>query len=337
MHNRLRFRVRSAIERASPSWAKVIASDARRRLRLAQDRVGGYFLAQLVVRTVQELKDDDASHMAAGVAYYSLFSLFPLLLGLTTIMSFFVESEEVRTDLTDFVAEYLPGSGELMTHNLDVVVRLRGALGIFSVLGLLWSASAVFGAIARAVNRAWDVHRDLPVYISMPRQILMAFGVGIVFAASLGAATVARIATRAAENDTFDVTFVFETLGRLFLQGVSFGLTLAIFLAIYKFMPNTKTYWRYIWPGAIVGALMFEAAKSMFLLYVDSFSNFENVYGSLAPVIALLVWVYVSSFILILGAELSSEYGRLKNEVERGTLLHPTGRHQLPPRSARVR
>jgi len=95
---------------------------------------------------------------------------------------------------------------------------------------------------------------------------------------------------------------------------------------IYKFMPNTKTYWRYVWPGAIVGALLFEAAKSMFILYVESFSNFENVYGSLAPVIALLVWVYVSSFILILGAELSSEYGRLKNEVERGTLLHPTGR-----------
>ena len=96
-----------------------------------------------------------------------------------------------------------------------------------------------------------------------------------------------------------------------------------IFLLIYRFMPNTKTYWRYIWPGAIVAAVLFESAKNLFLTYVDQFANFENVYGSLAPVIALLLWAYVSSFILILGAELSSEYGRLRRGVRRAPA--PTG------------
>ena len=88
-----------------------------------------------------------------------------------------------------------------------------------------------------------------------------------------------------------------------------------LFLLIYKFMPNTKTYWRYIWPGAIVAAVLFEVTKNVFIIYVNRFANFENVYGSLAPVIAMLLWAYVGSLILILGAEISSEYGRLRRGV----------------------
>ncbi len=316
-------RVRPAVERISPSWAISLFDGTLRLVRRARERLGSYFLVRLTGRVIRELSADDSTHMAAGVAYYALFSLFPLLLGLTAVLSFFVESQEVRTDLTDFVTDYLPGSEELITDNLDAVVGLRGALGVFSILGLIWSASAVFGAITRAVNRAWDVHRDRPAYIGKPRQMLMAFGVGILFALSLGAAAVSRTAVRLAENDTVDLGFAAETLGRLLLQGASLALTVAIFLLVYKFMPNTKTYWRYVWPGAIVGAVLFEVAKGLFIVYVGSFSNFEHVYGSLAPVIALLLWAYVSSFILILGAEISSQYGRIKNDVERGKLLHP--------------
>ena len=293
-----------------------------RRLGPVRDRFGRYFLVRLLVRTVQELAADDATHMAAGVAYYALFSIFPLLLGLTAVMGYFVESQETRKELAGFVAQYLPGSAELITDNIDIVLRLRGAIGIFSIIGLLWTASAVFGAVARAVNRAWDVHKDRPVYIEKPRQILMASAVGAMFVTSVGAAALLRMAGIASETDVAGSGLATETVGRLFLQGVSFFLTLTIFLVVYKYLPNTKTYWQFIWPGAITGAVLFELSKNVFLIYVNSFSNFENVYGSLAPVIALLLWVYVSSFILILGAELSSEYGRLRSNVDRGTLLH---------------
>ena len=96
-----------------------------------------------------------------------------------------------------------------------------------------------------------------------------------------------------------------------------------LFLMLYKYLPNTKTYWRHIWPGALVAAILFEISKNVFIYYVNTFATFENVYGSLAPVVALLLWSYLSSLILILGAELSSEYGRLREGVERGTLIHP--------------
>ena len=118
------------------------------------------------------------------------------------------------------------------------------------------------------------------------------------------------------------------------LQGSSFVLTLAVFLLIYKFMPNTRTYWRYIWPGAVVGAVLFEAAKNLFIVYLSRFASFENVYGSLTPVIVLLLWAYISALILILGAELSSEYGRMRHGVARGLLLHP--RHPTSSRGSGI-
>ncbi len=293
---------------------------ARRRYQAVQRRLLRRFLVVLVVRTVQELSADDATHMAAGVAYYTLFSLFPLLLGTIAALSFFLESERVQAELVGWVSQYLPGSSQFVESNLEAVLRIRGALGVFAAIGLLWSGSAIFGAISRAVNRAWDVHRDRPFYISKPRQLLMALGVGALFLLSVGTSAFIQITASIASQDLPGWSFLYEAMGRTVLQASSLGFTVSIFLLIYKFMPNTKTYWRYIWPGAVLGAVLFEVAKNVFILYVNRIAQFEHVYGSLAPVIALLLWTYVSSFILILGAELSSEYERLKRGVQRGML-----------------
>ena len=196
----------------------------------------------------------------------------------------------------------------------------------FAIIGLLWTGSAIFGALTRAVNRAWDVHRDRPLIKSKPRQLAMALGVGTLFLLSLSAATFVRLAGRFSDSDVAGVGFLVNVGGQVLLQLVALLLTLTTFLLIYKFMPNTKTYWRYIWPGALVAAVLFEVAKNLFIFYLNRFTSFENVYGSLAPVIVFLLWAYISSLIMILGAELSSEYGRLREGVDRGVLLHPIER-----------
>jgi membrane protein len=192
------------------------------------------------------------------------------------------------------------------------------------VLGLLWSGSAIFGAINRAINRAWDIRTDRPMYKGKPRQMLMAAGVGVLFAISVGSATVVRTASDLTQYKVPVLTFLVQRVGQVLLQGLSFVLVFAIFLIIYKFLPNTRTYWRYIWPGALLGAVLFELAKNMFILYLER-SSFQNVYGTVTPVIVLLLWTFVSSLILLIGAEISSEYGRLKRNIPRGTLLHPRG------------
>ena len=109
------------------------------------------------------------------------------------------------------------------------------------------------------------------------------------------------------------------------LRLVPFSINLAIFLLIYYIAPNCKTYWRYVWTGAVIAAILFEIAKGLFLWYLDNVATYRQVFGSITSVMILLIWIWVSALILILGAEISSEYGRMRRGVARGVLLHPIG------------
>jgi membrane protein len=302
MWNLTRFRLRDTGRRVSDTFQWI-------RARLLAIPAG-----ELVVRTVQELMADDATHMAAGVAYYAILSLFPLMLGLLAIFGLFLPSEAIQEELFDFFERNLPGAIDVLQQNIEDVIRLRGAVGVVSLVLLFWSASAMFGALSRAINRAWDIHRDRPFHIRKLRDLTMALGTGILFVVSVGATSALSILPAT----DLPVLGVASNLGARFFAFLS---SLAIFLLLYKFIPNTKTYWRFIWPGALLAAILFEIAKSLFVLYLDRFANYELVYGSVGSVIALLVWIYVSAFILILGAEFSAEYGRMHRGVDRGIPL----------------
>ena len=310
-------------------FGRLLVLKAKRRAKTIERRLTRIFVIDLLFRTVKEMSDDDATHMAAGVAYYALFSLFPLLLGLIAVFSYFIDSSpgegnDLATEgVTRFVSEYLPGSETFVSENLEILLNLRGAATVVAVLGMFWSASAVFGALSRAVNRAWDVHQDRPFYLNKTRQLAMALGVACLFLLSFGAATLVRAAGLLGDLDAPQVSFMVNHVGTVVLQTTSFVLVLSAFLLIYKFTPNTTTYWRYIWPGAIAAALLFEVTKNLFIIYLNSFASFDDIYGPLAPVIVLLLWTYVSSLIIISGAELSSEYGRLKLGISRGMPFHP--------------
>ncbi len=283
-------------------------------------------MVQLLVRTVLEMSADDATHMAAGISYYALFSIFPLLLFLVATLGFFMETEEVRSQVLDAFSGYFPGSENIIEQNLNAVLGVRGALGVFGVLGLLWSGSAIFGGVSRSINRAWDVHADRPFFINKPRQLAMAAGVGLLFLLSLSIVAVSRTTDQLVEAEAQKLVPLIGWVAPLgwvapvVLQISSFMLTSAMFMLMYKYMPNTRTYWEYVWPGAVVAAALFETAKNMFVIYLSQFANFEDVYGALTPVIVLSLWAYISGLILILGAELSSEYWRLRQGLERGAL-----------------
>ena len=105
------------------------------------------------------------------------------------------------------------------------------------------------------------------------------------------------------------------------LRLVPWSINIFIFLMIYRFAPNCKTYWRYIWPGALVAAILLEVSKGLFLWYLDNVAIYNQVYGSVASVIVLLFWIYVSALILILGAEIGAEHSRMRLGIERGASL----------------
>ncbi len=284
------------------------------------DRVRSIFVVELAVRVAREMSEDDLTHMAAGVAYYALFSIFPLVIGMITVFSYFLEAEQIQSNISGMIGGFLPGSEQFVQDNIEGILNIRSAIGLFSFLGLLWSGSAMMAALDRAINRAWDIHKDRPIYVGKPRHFLMVLSAGLMFAVSMSSAAIVRTAQDLPNMNFPIVGFVINNMGYIILQGISFFLMLTIFLMLYKMVPNTKTYWRYIWPGALISAILFETSKNLFILYLEQFASYQNVYGSIAPVIVLLFWAYLSSFIVLMGAELCSEYERLKHNLERGVI-----------------
>ena len=301
-------------------------------LRAKETKIQGRLLTipafALLLRVVRESSADDATHMAAGVAYYAILSLFPMAIGLIALLSLVLETSTVRADLLEFFQTYMPGSTGALESNISTVGHVSGFLGVLSVLGLFWTASSVFGAISRAVNRAWDVHRDRPFYVAKLHHLVMAFSVGLLFLLSMGATAAVQV-LGSIDLPEVGQLVVLENDGISALTRLlPFLFTLTIFLLIYKVVPNTRTWWRYIWPGALLAAILFEISKSVFVFYLENFADYEKVYGSLGSVIALLIWTYVSSFILIIGAELASEYGRMREGVAQGRLIDSKGREE---------
>ena len=115
-------------------------------------------------RTYKRFLEHQGNANAAAIAYYTLFSVFPLTLLLISVGSFFLDPAQAQEAALTLVGAYLPTAVELVERNIERVLALRGTAGIIGVLGFVWSASGVFGSLSRAINRAWDVERPRPVW-----------------------------------------------------------------------------------------------------------------------------------------------------------------------------
>jgi membrane protein len=237
---------------------------------------------RLIVRTGNQLGYDGAGDMAASLSYYTVLGVFPLLLGIFSVLGYVFPNETVQRELFDFFERHLPTSTGLLRENITSIMELRGTLGIVSLFGLFWSGGALFGAIGRAVNRALGIRTLAPFYIRKLRDLFLALGTGILFFIILGLTVVSAFVPTA--RLPFGV-FVTDVISRI----VAFLLVFSVFLTIYKLMPAARMAWRDIWPGALLGAFLFEIVRNLFAFYLARFANFQLVYGSIASVIASLV------------------------------------------------
>ncbi len=274
----------------------------------------------LVSRVSREMQRDDVTHLAAGVSYFAIFSIFPILLGFMAIIGIFLESEAARLEFFQIISENLPGSEEfiaaiipVVTDNIRTMVAFRGPLVLISLVGVLWSATGVFAAISRAVDRAWDIPYNRPYLIAKARQIVMVFSMGIPFLIScLATAIVSALAALAEQQFTILGGWLRGGVAQITLLTVDWGLMLLVFLVAYRYVPNTKTYWRYVWLGAVVATVLYQLGRHIFIWYLGNLANYDTTYGPVSSVMVFLFWTYLSALTLILGAEISSEYERMR-------------------------
>jgi membrane protein len=267
-------------------------------------------IVMVILGTIQESGNHDAGQRAAGVAYYAIISIFPLLLGLIAVFGFFLPSINLQNALLNFVGNNIPGATNILKENIDGIIRLRGVMSVLSIVILFWGASALFGSISLAINRAWSINKQRHLFIRKASEIGMVFGTGILFLLSLGTSTFISFL-----GNALNLSGLIAVVVSLGAKLLAFLLMLAIFLLLYKFVPNTKTRWRDIWPGALLAAVFFEIARALFIFYLEHFANYQAIYGTISSFVILLVWIYYSAFILILGAEFTFQYSRMRATV----------------------
>ncbi len=255
----------------------------------------------LLVRTVKEASHDHGKDLAAAIAFWAFFSIFPLLIGIFSLAGYFLKSAELQARIFEMVTEMFPGSADLVRNNLDAVVQYRGTMSFVGIGGLFWTASKGFGAITRAVNQALGAKRTHNFIVLKLRNFLMAVAVSILAISSVGVTLAFEIVLESRFLERFEIEGL--QMSRLKSWTLSSLLIFLTFALIYKLAPYVRTRWRQVVPGAILAAILFELLKASFVFYLDKVAHFEAVYGSLSSIIVLLLWLYLSAVILILGAE----------------------------------
>jgi membrane protein len=255
----------------------------------------------VALRALEKGNQDDARDMAASIAYFSFFSLFPLLVGVVAGASLFLDRVEIQSRLDRMLSGDFPGSADFLRTNIEALTEQRGAASIASVLGLLWSASKMFGAMNRGINLAFGVPKRHPFYLSRLRYFAMTVGMSLLLLVAVSVSTAVDLVTQLdLTRFGFDGT-LFSSLGGRVASLVSVFVTVIL---IYKLVPYERLAWRDILLGALAATLLFELGKALFVLYLGNVGNLEAVYGSLTSVIVLLLWLYFSARVLLFGAEI---------------------------------
>ncbi len=261
--------------------------------------------------------DDNCPQMAAAISYYVLFSLFPLVIVSIGVLGLLLQDNDIERRLIDELTGLLPvdagGARDVENAVRELTGASSGVLGVLGLIGLAWAASAMFAVIRRSLDIAFDLSGRRPFI----RQKLVDFGmmalVGLIFLASLGATTTLRVARQAIED--------MQVLGAL-AEGLGLGWGVAAFLVLsalsfvafallYWLVPARHVRFSHVWPGALLAAVLFEALKLAFGIYLEHFSRYDLVFGSLGAVVAFLFLVFLGANTFLLGAEISSTYPRV--------------------------
>ena len=256
---------------------------------------------------------EDALMISASIAYHSLLAIFPLLLLLLGISGIYIRHFELAGHLSVVLQRYLPVRTDIIMQNLVGISQAYGKLGLFSFLLLLWSSSGVFLPLEKALDRAWEVPEGRAWWESRLLALEMAVVVGsliLLAAGFVGVEILFRQRLQALLGPSMDslVVFLYHVLTAL----SSFGIALLAFVIVFQRLPNRPMHLRQAFPGALLTAVLWETARWLFTIFLPFF-NYRHIYGSIGVMVALMTWAYISSAVILFGAQISRGlYGSLK-------------------------
>ncbi len=272
-------------------------------------------VVDLFKQTVQEWLDDDAPQLGAALAYYSVFSLAPMVLLLIAVIGILFRNDPVGawSRITEQMSYFLDKSAIEMVQQIarQVATPTKSALGGTIGFALaLFGASGVFGQLQAALNTIWGVKakpgRSIWRFVrSRFLSFALIAGIGFLLLVSLVIETGIKALSHYLQSVLPGALTVIVPVYLAF----DFVIVTAVFTMIFKILPNATTRWRDVWIGAVLTAILFLIGKWALGIYLGS-GTAASAYGAASSLITLLLWIYYSSQILLFGAEFTQVYAR---------------------------
>lgn len=270
-------------------------------------KLGGLTLRGLAARVWAEFWADEITDRAAALSYYFLFALFPALLFLTALLGF-LAVEGMMEELMGYLARVLPvdSASILQKTLLEIVSGSRGSLLSIGALATLWAASNGMASIMTTLNVAYDVEEARPWWKMRLISVALTFGfalfiltalVLLVFGPKLGGAVAGWLGLGGAFKVVWNIASV-----PIVIFFVLVGVAL-----VYYWAPAVEQDWRWVTPGSTLATALWLAMSFGLRMYVERFGNYSTTYGSIGGVILLMLWLYLTGIVLLVGAEVNSE------------------------------
>lgn len=262
---------------------------------------------QVVARAWKEAKDDNVPMLAAGVAFFAFLAMFPALIALLTIYGLVADPVQAAAQVRSFSESLPQATQQLLTQQLTAVAQSSdGALGlglVVSLLAALFSASGGTQNLMKAVNLAYD-ERDDRGAVKL-RLIALGLTLGAIVFVVVALALVVGVP---ALVDSLGLGVVGTVLAQVVRWLLLIGLVTVGLAIVYRVAPDRDApRFRWVSLGALVATVLWIVGTVAFSLYVDNFGSYNKTYGALAGVIVLMLWLYLTSYIVLLGAEINAE------------------------------
>jgi membrane protein len=276
----------------------------------------------IALRVKGEVKEDQVPLLSAGVAFYLLLALFPALAAVVSVYGLIADPEQVSQQVTDLAGTLPEEAQSLIVDQLERITNEQQGIGValaVSVIAALWAASSGIKHLIGAINAAYD-ERESRKFLKLRGLSLALTAGGVLFAA----VAVGVMAVLPAVVDQLPLGAVGRALvqvGSFALLAVGFMVALAV---LYRYAPDRdQAKWRWVSWGAAIATVLWILASVGFSVYVSNFGSYGETYGSIGAVIVLMLWLVITAFAILLGAEINAE-------IEAQTAKDSTEGHPQP-------
>ncbi|TJY41471.1 YihY/virulence factor BrkB family protein [Cohnella pontilimi] len=253
---------------------------------------------------ITRFRDDDVPSLGAQLTYYLILSFFPFLIFLVTLLGFFSLSGD--SIVHQFIRLLPTDSGQAVESVLQEVNQHRsGALLSFGMLGTIWAASNGVNAIIKGLNKAYDEEETRPFWKVRAISVASTLVLAVVILSAMLLLIFGKVIEKYIAHFLF-LSDAFHMIWSILQFAVPLAAMFGVFLLLYRLTPDRRLSWREVIPGSVFATFGWIASSLLFSLYVNHFGNYSKTYGSIGGIIVLLLWLYWSSIIIVLGGEINA-------------------------------